>query len=1067
MGASSEEVRKKTRDLQEFERGTALFREGKVRYLASEGFWRGEEQLKMSVEEDGEAFRVSLFWKDGSLGSASCSCRVHGEEKGLCRHEAAAALYAMERKGNFHVSTSEQVRRMLRGYADQELWEAMSSGQEGKLLLKPSFREEASGLFISFQTGREKLHPVKDLAVFDRREGQRRDTEGFSSRGGQWEEGSLPLAREMERTVEEYLHGRRASDLPVAPELPALREIRLVPAAFDRWMELLEGRTIEFLLSGRPPGQYRIQKGLPGLSGILRPCGRDGFRAELSGRFRALYGRRSLYLAGDGVLYCCGEEASEALRGFFEASEEEEDGSGLFLEIGARDFPAFCSHVLPRLAPYLELAPMGVEPEAYHMEPLEAEFYFDSPGAGEVTLEVLFRYGAECYTPFGSSELGRSRRDAAAEYRAGLLIRKYFYSRYADENLFVIRDDDEAMYRLLSGGLEEFGAFGRVVLSPAMEERKILPAPRVSFQASLEKGWLELSADAEGLTESQIRGILSAYRMKREYYRVRPGQFLRLEDPGLSALAELSGGFLTEELGRLPRYRSLYAAQVLRESGQEFSGDEAFWKLIRSMEEISWKDYPVPASLEPVLREYQKKGFRWMRALDAYGFGGLLADEMGLGKTVQAIALLADEAGKDPSMEALIVCPASLIYNWESELRRFAPELSVRAAAGTAAERRALLSETAAGPQVYITSYDLLRRDLSLYREKHFRFQILDEAQYIKNRNTQNARAAKKIRADSRFALTGTPAQNRLEELWSIFDFLMPGFLFGYGKFKKEFEQPIERDGDQAAVRRLRRLIAPFLLRRYKKDVLEELPDKLEQVVYSRMEKEQRKLYSARAHLLKASLEGMGSEQYKKERIQVLSELLRLRQLCCDPSLCYEDYRGGSAKLETCMELLRRGILDGHKILVFSQFTSMLEIIGRRLKEEGTAYYELTGKTGKEERLELVNAFHEDSVPVFLISLKAGGTGLNLTAADLVIHYDPWWNLAAEEQASDRAHRIGQKNQVTVFRLIARDTIEEGILRLQQKKRRLEEQVTGGSFSEASLDREELLRLLEEEHGIY
>ena len=483
-------------------------------------------------------------------------------------------------------------------------------------------------------------------------------------------------------------------------------------------------------------------------------------------------------------------------------------------------------------------------------------------------------------------------------------------------------------------------------------------------------------------------------------------------------------------------------------------------------------DYPVPESLRGVLREYQRVGYCWLKTLDSYGFGGILADDMGLGKTIQIITLLKDAYGTGERQPSLIICPASLVYNWEHEIGRFAPDLRVLSIVGNGPEREARLESvreqlsggTGDGCQVLVTSYDLLKRDIRFYEDIHFRYQVIDEAQYIKNAATQSAKAVKAIDVRTRFALTGTPVENRLSEIWSIFDYLMPGFLFASQYFKKEFENPIVRDGDEDALIRLRRIIGPFVLRRVKKDVLKELPDKLEQVVYSNFEGEQKKLYAANAVKLKEKLESGGFAETGDGRLQILAELMRLRQLCCDPRLCYENYKSESAKLETCMDLVRRGISGEHKILLFSQFTSMLELIERRLIKEGVASHKLTGATSKEERIRMVGEFQRDDVPVFLISLKAGGTGLNLTAADIVIHYDPWWNVAAQNQATDRTHRIGQEKQVTVYKLITRNTIEENILKLQESKQYLADQiVTEGTVSFGSLTKEDILNIVTQE----
>ena len=420
------------------------------------------------------------------------------------------------------------------------------------------------------------------------------------------------------------------------------------------------------------------------------------------------------------------------------------------------------------------------------------------------------------------------------------------------------------------------------------------------------------------------------------------------------------------------------------------------------------------------------------------------------------------EAPEDANRRSLIVAPASLVYNWESECARFAPELQTRLVAGTQEQRKEMI-QNAGMQDILITSYDLLRRDIELYQDLPFFCEIIDEAQFIKNHATQGAKAVKTIHASFRLALTGTPVENQLSELWSIFDYLMPGFLYGYQKFREQFELPIVRNGDEERLERLQKMIRPFILRRLKKEVLKDLPDKIEKNVAACMEQKQKELYHAHAQRLALMLQNQTEEEFADSRFQVLSELTRLRQLCCDPALVYENYEGGSAKLDLCIELIQSAVESGHKILLFSQFTSMIEILTARLQEESISYFVLQGSTKKEQRAQMVEQFNRDDTSVFCISLKAGGTGLNLTGADIVIHYDPWWNVAVENQATDRAHRIGQKNVVTVYKLIAKGTIEEKIIKLQQMKKELAEEIlSGDEIKTASFQREELLELLEE-----
>ncbi len=360
-----------------------------------------------------------------------------------------------------------------------------------------------------------------------------------------------------------------------------------------------------------------------------------------------------------------------------------------------------------------------------------------------------------------------------------------------------------------------------------------------------------------------------------------------------------------------------------------------------------------------------------------------------------------------------------------------------------------------------VTSYDLLKRDILFYEDKQFLYQIIDEAQYIKNHTTAAAKAVKVIRSQIRYALTGTPIENRLSELWSIFDYLMPGFLYGYDVFKRELESPIVKSSDESAMARLQKMVGPFILRRLKGDVLKDLPEKLEEHRYVRFGSTQQKLYDGQVLHMKETLAQQNEAEFNKNKLLILAELTRLRQICCDPSLCFENYKGEAAKLEACLQLIQSAIDGGHRMLVFSQFTSMLEILQEKLSGLGIAYYTITGSTSKEKRLQMVKEFNEGEVPVFLISLKAGGVGLNLTGADVVIHYDPWWNLAVQNQATDRAHRIGQTKKVTVYKLIAKGTIEEKIQKLQEKKKDLAEQVIGGEAAQlGSLSREEIMELL-------
>ena len=412
-----------------------------------------------------------------------------------------------------------------------------------------------------------------------------------------------------------------------------------------------------------------------------------------------------------------------------------------------------------------------------------------------------------------------------------------------------------------------------------------------------------------------------------------------------------------------------------------------------------------------------------------------------------------------------MVSPSSLTLNWQNEARKFTNELKTVVIRGTLQERKRLIEEIE-NYDLVITSYDLLKRDIELYKEKNYTFKyiIADEAQYLKNSNTKNAKAIKEIKAETRYALTGTPIENSLAELWSIFDFIMPGYLFTYRKFKNIYETPIVKEEDEQAMAKLKMLIEPFVLRRNKKEVLTELPEKTVTVLSNEMNEEQQNLYLTYLARAKQEIaEKVEIDGFENSQMQILAALTRLRQICCHPSLFVEGYNAGSSKLEQCIEIIEEAINGGHKILLFSGYTSMFEIIEKELKKRNIKYFKLTGATKVDERMKMVDEFNENSnIKLFLISLKAGGTGLNLTGADMVIHYDPWWNISTENQATDRAYRIGQKNNVQVYKLITKNSIEEKIYELQEKKAKLADSMldTNTKFINR-FSREEIMKLFE------
>ncbi len=1044
----------------------------KVTDMTTSTFWKGEVGVKGIAWDGDAAYKVSLYVKGSQVHDYSCSCVNGNSNKGMCRH--AKLLWESYRQrqepgSGRMVSTSQEVRTMIREYTNRAVAKILQEGEERQVRLVPVLLLKDGETRLEFKIGRERMYVLKDLAGFV----QAIESGASVSYGKQLEfhhsmqafaEEDRPLAAFVAELVnvyrEHYEQFRRSSYVTVQN----LRELNLSRANRDRFFELMEERHLEVCSSKGERFLTKVQSGLFPVAISIRRVGRDGIQVSLPEELYGFSGENRYYLGNYRQICCLDPEETDALSVFLEQMLQGKHQT----EIQERDMPLFYDRVLKRVLPYGSLDADGVELESYQPQELKAVFSFDSQRPGELTMEPTLFYGDFSFQPINDDKVPRTVcRDVPGEFRISQAITRYFSYRDQQTQKLIIRDDDDALYRLLKDGMAEFMELGQVRVSDAARKIRLMPPPKLEAAVRMDGSWLELQVDTEGMTSAQLAQILTQYDPKKPYYRLKNGEFLQLDENGLVTVARLmdglavSKGQLEEGKLRLPAYRALYLDSILKDAnGITLYRDNLFKAVVRGMKSVEDSDFQVPESLASVLRGYQKTGFRWLRTLEQHGFCGILADDMGLGKTIQMIALLLDGKKRSPEATSLIVCPASLVYNWENEFQKFGPELKVRTVAGSVQEREMLLAGWNQA-DVLITSYDLLKRDVLLYQDKTFFYEIIDEAQYIKNPSTQSARAVKRIQAKTRFALTGTPIENRLGELWSIFDYLMPGFLFGYKRFRETFEVPIAKEKDGRVLNMLRRMIGPFVLRRLKHDVLKELPEKLETVIYSRAEGRQKELYTAHAYQLKQYLKQMDGTAMGQERLQVLAQLTRLRQLCCDPSLCLEGYKGGSAKLETCVQMVRTGVEGGHKILLFSQFTSMLEILAARLKQEDIGFHMLTGATPKEERIMMAGAFQSDDVPLFLISLKAGGTGLNLTAADIVIHYDPWWNVAAQNQATDRVHRIGQKKQVSVFRLVMKDTIEENILKLQESKRDLAEQVISeGTVSLSSLTREDLLEIL-------
>ncbi len=771
-----------------------------------------------------------------------------------------------------------------------------------------------------------------------------------------------------------------------------------------------------------------------------------------------------------------------------------EDGKISF-HVGRRKLSQFYYSLLPILRKYGTIEEVDAqEIESYLPPEVAFKFYLDVENGAIVCLPKAV-YGEQEVSTLDvmrKNVVLKSWRDRMREEEINYHLHYIFPMIDIDRDMVHTGTDEEVVYETLEHGVAQLFSLGEVHSTERFRNLNVSRKPKITIGVSVESDIMNLSVMSEDISMEELLEALHSYQRKKKYHRLRNGDFMSVDEENMEALSQMMETlhitpkeFVKGKM-QIPTYRALYLDKMLEQSDSIYTKrDSHFKKLLKEFKTVNDSDYEVPETLQPIMRNYQVTGYKWLRTLASCGFGGILADDMGLGKTLQMIAVmlaakmeqqesyagrenvLADTSKetdgnekKRRSCTSLIVAPASLVYNWYEECNHFAPELKVNLVVGTQKERAGKIKEYQ-NWDVLVTSYDLLKRDVAEYEECRFLYQVLDEAQYIKNHSTAAAKAVKVINSKVRFALTGTPIENRLSELWSIFDYLMPGFLYKYEVFKREMETPVVKNKDEKVTERLKKMVSSFILRRVKQDVLKDLPAKLEEVRYAKLEDKQRKLYDGQVMHMKQMLAQQQEADFRKNKMKVLAELTRIRQICCDPSLLWENYDGVSAKREACMELVRSAVEGEHKVLIFSQFTSMLELLEADLRTENISYYKITGETPKQKRVEMVKEYNENSVPVFLISLKAGGTGLNLTGADVVIHYDPWWNLAVQNQATDRAHRIGQTKVVVVYKLIVKDSIEEKIVQMQETKKNLADEILSGEMGGLSaLNKEELLQLI-------
>jgi len=758
----------------------------------------------------------------------------------------------------------------------------------------------------------------------------------------------------------------------------------------------------------------------------------DYFEMEISEseRVNVFYGGAVLFRKGN--VYLLNPKQISLLKEINELPQETKGRKCLQFDTGDRDRLASCLPLFGQLGTVSA-------PERLQIRPFSPIFYFDKEKGGRIRLDIEFDYGDIKVTSHQELEELPFASDAAVESQIFQVSLGAGFE--ADFQSWRQALKPEAVYSFFHHTIPAFEKLGQVFLSDEINQLYSLQTPQVQIESK--GGLLEIQFDFQGIGQEEIDQALKALTSNQDFYISSSDQVFFFDEETKQIRQNLQELGVELKDGSFQARKSLaYSLSQLFEGRDRIAFSEEFQHLAHDLTHP--EDFPLgEVQVQASLRDYQEKGVRWLQMLHHYGFGGILADDMGLGKTLQTIAFLTSQVTEDSRV--LILAPSGLIYNWADEFRRFAPQLDLAVVHGLKANREEILSQN---HQIYVTSYSSFRQDSDLYQEMSFDFLFLDEAQVMKNAHTKIAQSLRQFVVPAVFALSGTPIENHLGELWSIFQIVLPGLLPN----KKEF---MKLPAEQVA-----QFIKPFVMRRKKEEVLTELPDLIEVVYKNELEDQQKAIYLAQLQQMRERLAQVTDQEFQRSRVEILSGLMRLRQICDTPALFMDDYHGASGKLDSLRDLLLQVAAGGHRVLIFSQFKGMLEKIEQELPGLGLTSFKITGSTPAQDRQEMTKGFNQGERDAFLISLKAGGVGLNLTGADTVILVDLWWNPAVEAQAIGRAHRMGQEQKVEVYRLITKGTIEEKIQELQEQKKHLVSQVLDGTESRASLSLAEIREIL-------
>lgn len=1036
-----------------YARGLQYYKDNRI---TSATFSNSAKQYRMIVKGN---FNYSVTVDEQEDGSFdyNCNCPSRLKDQGACKHVVAALLFILKYQERTLMSESKspeerKVMHVIDYFLSQE--DTAMVGETFQLDVTiniPTILKKDSGrAFVSLHGGSSRKYKIQTIKKF---------------LSNIYHNENFAIGKEFK-----YIHGESIFDGTSQAILDYLLELYEIQELIDsthfskifskseititknmllKLLDTLHGNPFSLSLYGKVYSNVHFLRANPKISYQLS-LDEETIEIDYQGKEAILpITETGELFFFDGNIYLPDKKFIRYFKPFYNSLGRDKDP----LIFRGENKNNFLEHVLPRISETMDLDIPEELKSRYITSDMEAKLFMDKFKNG-IKAELKFKYGDYEFNSFGNAVAG-SYIIVRQREKEDEIISKLLNLGFLPYKNFYLLKDENSIYEFLSGRISELGEDATLFYSEDFRKLGIRLPGNFKAGVRLNAGinMLELDLSFDEVPKDELRELFYSFQVKKKYYRLKNGSFIDLEDKNLSEVSRMiemlnvNDKNMNENTVLLDKQHAVYLEKTFTDKEFEFSYDKDFKELTEKILNPTITDYPVPNGILADLRPYQVTGYKWLKTLAENDLGGILADDMGLGKTLQSIVYIAseqdaakEEATHKPNQHYLVVCPTSLIYNWLDEIENFAPFLKASVVSGTPAERQEII-EAYENYDVMITSYPLIRRDITFYEKIQFHTVFIDEAQFIKNDASLNSKSVKRLRANYRFALTGTPIENSLSELWSIFDFILPGYLNTHSKFVEVYEKPILKE-DTLALEDLHLHISPFILRRMKKDVLTELPDKYETKMLTDMSEGQKKVYLAYLENIRSEINSEIKENgVEKSRIKILAALTRMRQICCHPSTFIENYQGGSGKLDLLMEVIPDAIANDHRILVFSQFTSMLKIIENELNDLEIPYFYLEGNTPTAERNDFVKRFNNGEGKVFLISLKAGGTGLNLTGADTVIHYDPWWNPAVEDQATDRAYRIGQQNKVHVMKLITKGTIEEKIFKLQKKKKELSESV--------------------------